>query len=117
MNTNTQEPNNLPLSKVSEVKSLAQDFKGVVTLRRRLLITVIPAVLLPLVVASALGYTITERRAKTQILEQFKTNAVTASTTISTFIRHSFDTVDLVGVNPEVAKAMKAASNQAQKDN
>ena len=108
---------NSKLKVASPVSSIGSKFKGVATLRHRLLISLLPAVLIPFVLASTIGYIITERRAKSQIIEHLEDNAVTASSTISTFIRNSFQTLELIAANPEVIQAMKAGNNLAQQQN
>ncbi len=112
--TTEQESTNLIAEKISPLKSVADEFKGIGTLRRRLLTTILPAVLLPLVIASAVGYTITERRAKTQALSKLEENTLLTSSTVTAFIRDSFKIPDLVASNPVVIEAMQVGSQEAQ---
>ena len=112
--TTEQESTNSQSEATSPIKSVAEEFKGVGTLRRRLLVSILPAVLLPLVIASAIGYNITERRAKTEVVEKLEANTLLASKTIETFIRDSLQLTDLVAANPVVIQAMKASSKKAQ---
>lgn len=112
--TNIQKPKNLALPETSAVKSIVKDFKGVGTLRRRLLVSILPTVLLPLVIASAIGYNLTERRAKTQVLQTLEADTVLASKTIQTFIRDSLKLTDLVAASPMVIQAMKTGNQKVQ---
>ena len=102
------------LATTSPLKSVADNFKGISTLRRRLLVSILPAVLLPLAIASAIGYNITESRAKTQVVEQLEANTLLASKTIETFMRDSLKLTDLVAANPVIIEAMKTGSQKAQ---
>lgn len=112
MTSELQSPN-LPPQETS-FNSVPHYSKQVGTLRSRLLTSILPAVLIPLVVASAIGYTITERKAKNRVLERLENQAILASTRIDAFIRDSFDTFDLIAANPQVMQAMKAGSQKAQ---
>ncbi len=114
--TTEPKPTNSQLAGTASIKSVANDFKGVGTLRRRLLVSILPAVLLPLVIASAIGYTITERRVKTQVLDKLETDTLLASKTIETFIRDSLKLTDLVAANPMVIQAMKTGSKKSQEE-
>ena len=107
---------NSELEITSPIKSISHNTKKGGTLRSRLLMSVLPAVLLPLVVASAIGYNLTERRAKTQIVEQLETDTLLASKTLETFIRDSLKLTDLVAINPMVIQSMKVANKKAQED-
>ena len=109
-----KESMNSILETASPIKPVADRFKGVSTLRHRLLISILPAVLLPLAIASAIGYNITERRAKTEVVEKLKANTLMASKTIETFIQDSFQFTDLVAANPMVIEAMKAGNKENQ---
>ena len=114
--TTEQESKNLSLPINSE-RAITERFKGVPTLRSRLLISILPAVLIPFALASALGYVITERRAENQIVERLEEETITVSSTIATFIRNSFQTVNLITANPEVIQAMKAGNDRAEEQN
>ncbi|MDJ0596761.1 MAG: methyl-accepting chemotaxis protein [Pleurocapsa sp. MO_226.B13] len=109
--TTQLKPTKLESKITSPRQSVAKKSKRVSTLRYRLLVSILPAVLIPLVIASTVGYILTERRAKNQILQQLENNSLMVNTTISTFIRNSFQTVDLMALNPNIIEAVKA-SNQ-----
>lgn len=83
-------------------------------LRRRLLLTILPAVLMPLVVASAIGFSITERRIKEDALSQLQDNTILTSEAVSVFIRDSFTIPDLVAIDPSVVEAMRVGAKKAQ---
>ena len=91
-----------------------QKFQRKNTLRNRLLITILPAVLMPLAIASAIGYNITESRMEEQALSQLEEHTLLAGKTVTTFIRDSFKIPDLVAVNPLVIDAMKDGRQKAQ---
>ena len=94
--------------------SIPQQFQGKNTLRNRLLITILPAVLIPLAIASAIGYSITENRMKNQAMSQLEEHTLLAGKTVTTFIRDSFKIPDLVAVNPLVIESMRAGTQKAQ---
>ena len=114
--TTEQESKNSQSEATSTIKSVTDEFKGIGTLRRRLLVSILPAVLLPLLIASAIGYNITQRRAKTEVVEKLEANTLLASKTITTFIRDSLQLTDLVAANPVVIQAMKTGSKKAQEE-
>ena len=93
-------------------------FKGISSLRRRLLVSILPVVLLPLVVASTIGYNLIERSAKSEIIEELETDIETdtilASKTVTTFIRDSFQVIDLIATDPDVIQSMETGSRKAQ---
>ena len=100
------------------IKAKTTKFKGISNLRRRLLISILPVVLLPLLIASTIGYSLTEHRAKTEILEELEsdleTDTLLASKTITIFVRDSFKFTDLVAANPVVIQAMKTGTKIAK---
>ena len=114
--TTEQESNNLTLA-INSKRPITKTLKGVPTLRRRLLISILPAILIPFTFASAIGYVITERRAENQILEKLEEESIAVSSTIATFIRSSFQTVNLVAANPDVIQAMKAGNERVEAQN
>ena len=113
MNTEKESMNSISETAYA-IESVADQFKGVSTLRHRLLISILPAVLIPLAITSAIGYNLTERRAKTEVVEKLKANTLMASKTIETFIQDSFQFTDLVAANPMVIEAMKAGNKKTQ---
>ena len=87
--------------------------KGIGTLRRRLLSSVLPAVLIPLVTASMIGYYVTERRANTQTQARQEEDAVLTASTVTAFIRDSFKIPNLLASNADLIQAMKAGTQEA----
>ena len=112
MNSQSKSVNTEPETN-SVSKSTSRQFGKIDSLRSRLLISVLPVVLIPFIIASVIGYLTIERRAKNQILTEFENHALLASSTISTFIHNSFEVMDMVAVDPEMIEAMKVGSNQA----
>jgi len=112
--TTEQKSTNLTSKTSFSSKSVADDFKGIGTLRRRLLTTILPTVLLPLIIASAIGYNITEHRAQAQALSKLEENALLTSSTVTAYIRDSFKILDLIASNPLIIEAMRIGSKEAQ---
>ena len=111
------EPKNLSskatFSDISNIKNV----RRMGTLRRRLLVSVLPTVLLPLAIASAIGYRITENRATKQALSQLEETVLLTSSTVTAFIRDSFKIPDLVASNSLVIEAMRAGARESQAQN
>ena len=114
MNTE-QESKNLPLEASAFVD--AKKFKGTSTLRNRLLTSVLPVVLLPLLVASAIGYKLTESRAEDRIRERLKADTVLAEEAVTFFIEDSFAVMDLISANPQVIEAIKTGNDIVDEQN
>ena len=96
-------------------KSVKNDSKKGVTLRSRLLFTILPTVLLPLIIATGIDYKLSENRIKTTVLEELKANTLLASAEIDTFIRDSFVINNIVTANPDLIQSMEEGDKQAQK--
>ena len=111
-----QKSTNLP-SKTTTSASLPINKLKASSLRRRLLLTILPTVLIPLVVASAIGSVITERKAKAEFLNALETDTVLSTKTVTTFLRDSFKTIDLIVANPSIPEAMKAGAIKAEEEN
>jgi methyl-accepting chemotaxis protein PixJ len=92
----------------------ASNIKQARTLRWRLLTAVLPAVLVPLLIASTIGYFITERRSKTEELSKLKANSLLTSSAITSFFQNYFKIHNLVAANPDIIEAMRAANQQSQ---
>jgi methyl-accepting chemotaxis protein PixJ len=84
------------------------------TLRRRLLLTVLPIVLIPLAVASAIGLNATQRRATDRELKQLQESSQLTSETSSVFLDQAFKIPTLVGSNPLMVDAMRSGAQQAE---
>jgi methyl-accepting chemotaxis protein PixJ len=109
--TSDRKNSNFSVTTSSEQK----DFKKVSSLRRRLLIALLPTALIPLIIASVIGNTITERKAKTTAINELETNTLLASKKVATFLRDSFQTLDLVIANSDIIQGMKAGNEISQK--
>jgi twitching motility protein PilJ len=105
--TTEQEFLDSPLPSTSAKQYLTDDFKEVSNLRRRLIRSVLPAVLVPLVIAGAVGYSITERQAKAKVIQKLEADTLLGSKTLTTFIRDSFHLANLVIANPDVIQSIK----------
>ena len=106
----TSQSNKQPSSKLQETKSIENNFEKIGTLRRRLLISVLPAVLLPLLIASTIGYTIVERRANAQISSELEEDGILTSSTVTAFIQDSFEIPNLLASDADIVAAMKAGA-------
>ncbi len=84
------------------------------TLRRRLLLTILPTVIAPLLVASAIGYNIIQRRVTDQELRQLQENSQLASRVSSVFLTQSFKIPNLVANNPLMIAALRSQALQAE---
>ncbi len=83
-------------------------------LRRRWLLTIGPAVLMPLLVASGVGIYITESNNRQQTLSEIRDNAVSTGDVVRIFIRNAFQIPRLVASNPTVIAAAKLGATKAQ---
>ncbi|WP_019508185.1 methyl-accepting chemotaxis protein [Pleurocapsa sp. PCC 7319] len=102
------------LKNTTPPKSVAKNYQGIDSLRRRLLAGILPAVLLPLVIGGVVGYKMTESRARNQVIEKLEADALLGSKTINTFIRDSYNLVGLVAANPSVIQLMQQGGERAQ---
>ena len=84
------------------------------SLRLRLLGSVLPAVLIPLAITSAIGYRITQNRINNDVSTQLEKNAVLASSAVSAFIRDSFKIPELLTSNEQIIQAMREGTQELQ---
>lgn len=82
-------------------------------LSRQLLQTLIPVALLPLVVASGLGFWVTRRNEQKNALFLLKEESFLASEAASVFAEDNFRILEAVLINPEILKALRQASADA----
>ena len=101
-------------TKASSTKSVAEEIKEVTDLRRRLTKAVLPAVLIPLIIASTVGYSITERRARAKVIQKLEADTLLASKTVTTFIRDSFHLANLIVANPDIIETIKTTEIQTE---
>ena len=116
MNTE-QEPKNLPLAAPAPIESTENKFKGVPTLRRRLLTWLLPAALLPLIIGTGIEYNISKNRAEEEAFYKLQYDSLLASEEIDIFLNESFRLHDVIGSSPLVYEAMRSAAEQAQAQN
>ncbi|WP_198648292.1 hypothetical protein [Cyanothece sp. BG0011] len=84
------------------------------TLRSRLLMTVLPTVLIPLGVASLVGFQIIQHKAKSNILLQLQQNVNRSQDQAESFIKDNFILTDLVAVNPLVIDELKSINSDPE---
>ena len=87
--------------------------KPAATLRQRLLTTVLPVALVPLAVASGIGYIQTKQQVKEKALLQLEEVSLLTSEATTVFLQDSLKIPDLVASNPLLLEAMKAGGQQA----
>jgi twitching motility protein PilJ len=107
---------NLPAESTFSLKSTIQNLPKVSSLHRRLLIGILPTVLIPLLIASGIGYNIAQNRIKKQAISQLENNAILTSEAVSIFIRDSFYIADTVAINPMVIEAMEKGAAIAESE-
>ncbi|MEM8828020.1 MAG: methyl-accepting chemotaxis protein [Cyanobacteria bacterium P01_G01_bin.19] len=98
------------------LKSISADnsLKKGGTLRNRLLFTILPTVLLPLIIATGIDYKLSENRIKTSVYRDLEADTQLASTEINSFIQDSFELSDLVVSNPDLVQSIQEGQKQAQ---
>ena len=109
-----QKPKNLPSTITAPIKPIPGNFKKAGSLRRRLLVAILPTVLVPLAISSLIGYIMTEGRVKNHVVEKLESDTFLASKIITAFINDSFELTEEIAANPDVIQGMKVASNQVQ---
>ena len=115
--TNEQD-RNLPLAAPSPIESAKDKFKGVHTLRRRLLTWLLPATLLPLIVGTGIEYNISKNRAESAAFAKLRYDSLLASEEVEIFIEESFSQLHtLVENNPLVLEAIQSGTELAQSQN
>ena len=86
--------------------------KPAATLRQRLLTTVLPIALAPLVVASGIGYTQTEAQLKEKALLQLEKVSLLASEATAVFLQETLIFPDLVASSPLLLEALQSEDQQ-----
>ncbi|WP_009545957.1 methyl-accepting chemotaxis protein [Crocosphaera subtropica] len=84
------------------------------SLRSRLLMTVLPTVLVPLGVASLVGFKIIQQKAQSEILSQLQQNLIRSQDEAETFIKDNFTLTDLVAANPLVIDELRSINNDPE---
>lgn len=117
VSTNGHSNGNLedPLNGTSEGTSVEiETARPAATLRQRLLTTVLPVALVPLAVASWIGYTRTEAELKAKALLQLEEVSLLTSEASTIFLLDTLKFPDLIGSDPLLLEAIKAGSQQAE---
>lgn len=86
------------------------------TLRGRLLKTILPAVLIPLTVASIVGYVDTQKRSRETSLLLLEEESILTAEATTVFLRDTFKIPEVVGLNPLVLDAITAADQLTEKE-
>ncbi len=86
------------------------------TLRHQLLMTVLPTVLIPLAIASAVGYKIVHQDAEAQIRAQLQDQALLTGEAASHLLEDALKSQENIATNPLVIEAAKASSQKAEAD-
>ncbi|PSB00807.1 methyl-accepting chemotaxis protein [Merismopedia glauca] len=84
------------------------------TLRRRLLLMILPTVLVPLAVASAIGFNVTQKRVINRELRQIQESSQLTSEASSVFLEQAFKIPNLVANNPLMVDALRRSAQQAE---
>ena len=87
--------------------------KPAATLRQRLLTTVLPVALVPLAIASAIGYIQTEAELKKKALLQLEEVSLLTSEASTIFLQDALKFPDLIDSDPLLLEAVKAGNQQA----
>ncbi|NEQ98847.1 MAG: methyl-accepting chemotaxis protein [Cyanothece sp. SIO2G6] len=80
------------------------------TLRQRLLMLLLPTTVMPLLVASALGFLTTQRQAQTKALALLQDEGVLASDIATQFVEDEAKRIGLVGLSAEVSQGLQQAN-------
>ncbi len=109
----------LPLSKIKQVLGLQTEptfGTGGTTLRLRLLQTVLPVVLIPLMLAGIAGYRVVEQRTEDRIQEQLENQALLTSEGTTAVLDDLLDLPRSIATNPLVINEAEAGRQQAEEE-
>jgi methyl-accepting chemotaxis protein PixJ len=84
------------------------------SLRSRLMLTVLPVVIIPLAIASTIGFNLVEQKQRDRALLELKTSSILASNTATIFIKNFFIIPELVNNNTAVIKALQSGAKKAE---
>jgi methyl-accepting chemotaxis protein PixJ len=84
------------------------------TLRRRLLLTILPTVLIPLAIVSAINFNTTERRVTARELRQIQEISQLTSQAVSVFLDQALTINNLIANNPLMANALRESAQEAE---
>jgi methyl-accepting chemotaxis protein PixJ len=84
------------------------------TLSRRLLLTILPTVLIPLAIVSAIGFNTAQRRASARELRQIQEISQLTSQAVSVFLDQALTINNLIANNPLMLDALRESAQQAE---
>lgn len=86
------------------------------TLQNRLLWTFLPTALIPLLVASLIGFGVTQTRSRIAAAEDLQTKSILASEITLDFLEKAFETPANVASNPFILNALQVANQKVDAD-
>ena len=101
-------------SVVNTVSKTTNIIKQGGTLRRKLLTTVLPTVLIPVTIASWIGINFTQNQAKQEVFNSLEKSSILTSQTTSEFLDRAFATTDLLAQNSLIIESLSAGQQKAQ---
>jgi twitching motility protein PilJ len=98
-------------------QSQAKTEEGSITLRRQLLLTIMPTVMIPLLIASGIGYRIIHQNAEKELEQQLLNQALLAVEAMGELLEEATQMPKTVVRNPYVIKAVKESMQLAEAEN
>ncbi len=114
-NYSNNQPNLEPVSRHSILNRMPSK-RSSLTLRSQLLMTVLPTVLVPLAIASAVGYNVVHRDAEAQIKLQLQDQARLAGQSASDLLEDGLAVQQMIATNPLVINAARASTQKVEAD-
>lgn len=112
LGTKSQEKSRKSKGKLSGVQSLLQGN----ALQNRLLWTFLPTALIPLLVASLIGFGVTQTRSRIAAAEDLQAKSILASEITLEFLEQAFEAPANVASNPFILNALQAANQKVEAD-
>lgn len=114
--TNTKLDNLEKLSQQGEIK-VTQKKKASrsISLRRQLLQTILPIVLVPLAIASSIGYLTSQQRTETEIKKQLQDQALLDGELAKKLIEDTLKSLEQIAANPVVIQAVRNGSQEVDR--
>jgi methyl-accepting chemotaxis protein len=88
-----------------------------VNLRRRLLQTVLPTILIPLAIVHAIGSRIIQQRSETRVKQQLSEQAKLTSQDVAKLFVNMQQTTEMIATNPLVIRTVRTEGQKAESDN
>ncbi|MEL4898593.1 methyl-accepting chemotaxis protein [Crocosphaera sp. Alani8] len=119
LSENYSENNDNSTSELKETSTSSKDkniknFQKVATLRRRLLTTILPTILIPLTVASAIAINIVNSEKKSQSLRSVEKTVVVTTVLTKKFFDDTLSIKDLFATNPFITQNLQAGSKKVE---